>query len=104
MRLLSIATWTSGEPVSPSAVLYSEMISVFWAVSSAMISLLFTGIARARGVEQAAGRWASQTAGSPGGVFQPYQQARATRVSGCGQQGSRLFDVVVDLLDQRRQV
>src|SRR3954470_7694381 len=37
MRLVSIATWTSGEPVSPSTVAYSAMMDCLVAVSSATV-------------------------------------------------------------------
>src|SRR5689334_13343706 len=37
MRLVSIATWTSGEPVSPSTVAYSAMMDFLVAVSRATV-------------------------------------------------------------------
>src|SRR5918911_2999953 len=40
MRCVSIATWTSGEPVSPSRVAYSDMIFCLVAASSATMLLL----------------------------------------------------------------
>src|SRR5687768_14369155 len=106
MRLLSIATCTSGEPVSPSTVLYSEMISVFWAVSSAMVSLSLPGLpgpaasSRRPGVDNdAAGEeppGAAQTAGSAGGPCNGTSRPARTT-----QEGPGARHVVVDLLDQR---
>src|SRR5690348_2850143 len=56
IRLVNIATCTSGDPVSRSAVAYLDMISVFWAESSAMFSLCVAmDCVRAHGVVQAAG-------------------------------------------------
>src|ERR1035437_6196113 len=49
MRRVSIAIWTSGEPVSPSWVAYSVMISFLTAVSRGTQYLLDNFVARCLG-------------------------------------------------------
>src|SRR4051812_38414383 len=103
MRLVSIATCTSGEPVSPSTVAYSAMILFLLSVSSAMISLFSTGVCqpRSRGVVQARGAAVSSTSG------QGYQSGPATswrrpiRARSAGQDPPGLLDVLADLREHR---
>ena len=96
MRLLSIATWTSGEPVSPSTVAYSAMIGFFWSVVSATwappVRRCAPGVFDTRADRH--------TAGSAGVMDQPSSAARSGAAG--GSTGERVVEEAQQLVGVER--